>query len=230
MPPQPFRRVRLLALMMLPVLLFGASCASTQFTYLSNSDVGVFLRLPGGYEALPRSFVDNFFTDAASPIEVELYENAQWTEMFRPSDTAVQEVGPGSFVTTAGVSVPLGFISIRGLTIDQQFETSRRSLADIPAEPLPVNALSIYGEVGGPVEVSQVNIAEVNGGFGGTSVTWNEQAAGATTYTTHRRVRLNNPSMSIEVELHVWCSSECFEANRSEIDEIFAALEIEEPK
>jgi len=208
------------------VMLFGASCADTRFTYVSNNDAGIFVRLPADYEPISQSYVKYFFASDLSPIELEFYENAQWVAMFRPADVAVQEVGSGSFLTTAGVSEPLGFVSARALPIDDQIGTSRQSLGLIPADPVPVNPFVTISGSSPLVEVGQINIASVVDGYGGTLVEWNERLANSSDYTTHRRLRLNDPAMSREVELHVWCSAACFDANKTTIDEIFASLEI----
>jgi hypothetical protein len=200
--------------------LFLAACQPSAFTYVPNSEEGVYLRFPSDWhlfeseEVLAHQFAD------LTPGNREVMHEQMWAIAFdadpQPDLAHVFELGEID-------GYPVGFMRVRQLP---NAERDQFSLLSLRNEFIPID--DILQAAPGRIEPLIQEDLTTPEGLRGVRLRFNI-ALNEGVFTYDQTAYVDAETRTVYL-LTVGCTVECFEAHRSQIDQITESWTIKEPK
>lgn len=193
--------------------LFLAACSGSGYSYVKNSDLGAYLKVPDSWTTFEEDDVLETQRSEVTPTRLEEIRESGWLVAF---DAAPSADVPSELLT-AVVEHPAGFVRVRTVSA---VERDQLSLAMLRKEVIDVDALLELGRA----EVREVENVTIGGLRGNRIVSTLDLDSG---FYTFEQVAVVDDGTSDVYVLFIGCSAECFEASRGAIDDVIDSLTIE---
>jgi hypothetical protein len=201
--------------------LFLAACQPSDFKYVRNNEEGAYLRFPSDWHLFESDEVLAHQFSHLTPGIREAMRQQMWAVAF---DADPQPDLAHVFVLDEPDDYPVGFMRIRQLreAVRDQF-----SLSSLRNEFIPIDDIlqAAPGRIEPLIQEDDLTTPE---GLRGVRLRFNVSLdEGVSTYDQTAYVDAETRTVYL---LTVGCTVECFEAHRSQIDQIIESWTIKEPK
>jgi hypothetical protein len=196
----------------------GAACGDSEYSYVASSKEKTYLRVPHSWRVFDE---DELIAseDGASREQVEAARARQWLAAFdaspRPSLQHIDR--PAEY--------PSGLVQVRALTAQERDVMSNQVLR---SQLLDADPLKLQEEDPARLQVLTAEDVTRKGGFRGTHLVVSFRAEENRPVTTMNYSALVDSKTRYLYMLLIHCRTDCYERNRSVIDDIVESWTVEE--
>jgi hypothetical protein len=193
------------------------ACQPSRFTYVSNSDKGAYLRFPSDWHLFQPEEVLRYQLSGVTPETLDALSQQIWAVAFD-----ADPIPDLDHVLVRPSAYPFGYMEVRRITDEERDQFSLSSLRN---EIFRVDQMLAAGRL----DVLDAQDFTTPEGLRGVRLRFNIALDGGGLSAFDQTAYVDPETRTVYVLL-ITCTVDCFEAHRSQIDQVLESWTIKEPE
>jgi len=225
------RRLGALSLVLVGALLLSAGCGKPSYTYVKNTDVKTYFKVPSSWTSVDTSRSDTYFAARLFGAEdtdseaVQVFKRVSWSVMY---DSASEPTGV-RMATPVPAFAPVAYALVTpmppGLQDHLSFDLLRNLIEPVSDSARQYVEANSPGALAPAFELLDNEILTPQPGMHGIRVVYNQANESSYVHTYDLTALTNNDSSQLYVLL-VFCTSSCYREHAVEINTVVTSFTV----